>query len=136
MLTTKKVWVNGTFDILHRGHIELFKFARNQGDYLSVGIDTDRRIKEKKGKNRPVNTQLDRKYFLEAIKYIDEVVIFDSATELINLVAHHQPDFMVVGEEYKNKEVIGGTHAKEIKYFRKIGEYSTTKILQNSFSGR
>ena len=68
MRTTRKVWVNGTFDVVHRGHIELFKFAKSQGNYLTVGIDTDRRIRENKGEGRPINTQLDRKYFLEAIK--------------------------------------------------------------------
>ena len=129
MLTTKKVWVNGTFDILHRGHIELFKFARNQGDYLS--IDTDRRIKEKKGKNRPVNTQLDRKYFLEAIKYIDEVVIFDSDLELLNMIAAYHPQCMVIGSDWMGKEVIGGEYARELIYFKRVGDYSTSNILNN-----
>ena len=56
----KVVWVNGCFDVLHRGHIELFKYAKSQGDYLVVGIDTDDRIKRCKGDNRPFNKLEDR----------------------------------------------------------------------------
>jgi bifunctional ADP-heptose synthase (sugar kinase/adenylyltransferase) len=114
----------------------MLQYCKELAETVVVGIDSDTRVAELKGPNRPINDHNTRKEMLLALECVDEVVIFDSATELINLVAHHQPDFMVVGEEYKNKEVIGGTHAKEIKYFRKIGEYSTTKILQNSFSGR
>lgn len=131
MLTTKKVWVNGTFDVLHRGHIELFKFAKSQGNYLTVGIDTDRRIKENKGEDRPVNTQLDRKYFLEAIKYIDEVSIFDSDLELLNMIAGYQPQCMVIGSDWMGKEVIGGEYARELIYFKRVGDYSTSNILNN-----
>ena len=68
MQTIKKVWVNGVFDVLHRGHIELFKFAKSQGGYLTVGIDADDRVTQNKGESRPINNQLDRKYFLESIK--------------------------------------------------------------------
>jgi len=56
----KRVWVNGCFDVLHRGHIELFKYAKSLGDFLIVGIDDDDRIKSFKGKNRPINTLQDR----------------------------------------------------------------------------
>ena len=71
----KKIFVNGCFDILHRGHIELFKYAKSLGDILFVGIDTDERVKKAKGNERPFNNQDDRKYLLESIKYIDEVFI-------------------------------------------------------------
>ena len=56
----KTVWTNGCFDVLHRGHIELFKYAKSLGDYLVVGIDTDERVKASKGSSRPFNTLEDR----------------------------------------------------------------------------
>ena len=129
MEITRKVWVNGTFDIVHRGHIELFQFAKSQGHYLTVGIDTDRRIKQNKGETRPINNQLDRKYFLEAIKYIDEVRIFDSDLELLNMIAVYHPECMVIGSDWMGKEVIGAEYAKELIYFNRVGDYSTSNIL-------
>ena len=129
MQTTKKVWVNGVFDVLHRGHIELFKFAKSQGGYLTVGIDADDRVTENKGESRPINNQLDRKYFLESIKYIDEVRIFASDLELVNMLALYLPDCMVVGSDWMGKQVIGGDYAKELIYFNRVGDYSTSNIL-------
>ena len=77
----KKVWINGCFDVLHRGHIELFRYAKSLGDYLIIGIDTDARVKHLKGSSRPINNQDDRKFFLESIKFIDKVVVFDNEDE-------------------------------------------------------
>ena len=129
MQTIKKVWVNGVFDVLHRGHIELFKFAKSQGGYLTVGIDADDRVTQNKGESRPINNQLDRKYFLESIKYIDEVRIFASDLELVNMLALYLPDCMVVGSDWMGKQVIGGDYAKELIYFNRVGDYSTSNIL-------
>ena len=93
-----KVWVNGTFDVLHIGHIQLLEYASTFG-FLRVGIDTDKRVKELKGIDRPFNNQIDRKKMLESIKYVNEVVLFDSREELINCVKEFQPDFMIVGND-------------------------------------
>lgn len=124
----KKVWVNGTFDVLHVGHIKLLEFASQFG-VLRVGIDTDKRVKELKGDDRPFNNQEDRKKMLESIKYVDEVVIFDSRQELIDSVRDYSPDVMVVGDDYKGETVFGSEHAKELIFFEKIHGYSSTKIL-------
>jgi len=123
-----KVWVNGTFDVLHVGHLRLLEFASRYGD-LRVGIDSDKRVKELKGPDRPFNTTEDRKYFLESLKSVKEVVVFDSRQELINLVKDYQPDYMIVGDDYKDQTVYGSEHAKNLIFFQKIPEYSTTKIL-------
>ena len=123
-----KVWVNGTFDVLHVGHLSLLEFASTFG-FLRVGIDTDKRVKELKGYDRPFNNQEDRKKMLESIKFVDEVVLFDSREELINCVKEYQPDYMVVGNDYKGEVVFGSEHAKELIFFDKIPNYSTTKIL-------
>lgn len=123
-----KVWVNGTFDILHIGHIKLLEFASQYG-YLRVGIDTDKRVKELKGEDRPFNTQDDRKKMLESIKFVDEVVLFDSREELIENVKNFSPDIMVIGDDYKEQIVYGSEHAKKLVFFEKIPNYSSTKIL-------
>ena len=126
----KNIWVNGCFDILHRGHLELFKFAKSQGSFLVVGIDSDRRVKINKGDDRPVNNQEDRKFFLECIKYIDKVVVFDNDYELQTCISLHNIDYLIVGSDYKNKKVIGSQYAKEVIFFDRIGNYSTTNILE------
>lgn len=123
-----KVWVNGTFDVLHVGHIKLLEFASQFGS-LRVGIDTDKRVKELKGVDRPFNNQEDRKKMLESIKFVDEVVLFDSREELIISVKEYSPDIMVVGDDYKGEIVYGSEHAKKLVFFEKLPNYSSTKIL-------
>ena len=125
----KIVWTNGCFDILHRGHVELFKYAKSLGDWLVVGIDTDERVRAAKGDSRPFNTIGDRAAMLESIKYIDEIRTFDTDDELDTQVLLSGAEIIVVGSDYKNKEVIGSRHAQEIKFFDRIEGYSTTKIL-------
>ena len=125
-------FVNGCFDVLHVGHLNLFKFCRSQCDYLIVAIDTDERVRATKGSNRPFNSLEDRKAMLMALRYVDAVESFSTDAELTNLVKVHTPDIMVVGSDWEGKKVIGSEHARQLKFFRKIDGYSTTKILQNS----
>lgn len=127
----KLIWVNGTFDVMHVGHIRLLEFAKSLGDYLIVGLDTDDRIKELKGQDRPVNSLASRIEFMRSIKWVDEVVNFDSDGVLSALVKSVRPVAIVVGEEYKNKKVIGSEWADEVIYFNRVGDYSTTKIINN-----
>ena len=131
-MNRKIVWVNGCFDVLHRGHVELFKYAKSLGDILIVGIDDDRRVEKLKGKTRPVNKLEDRLEMLRSIKYIDDVVWFTSDEDLDARVLASGAETMVVGSDYENKEVIGSRHVKEVKFYRKIDGYSTTKILEYS----
>lgn len=126
-----KIWVNGCFDILHRGHFELFNFAKSLGDILIVGIDDDEKISKDKGKGRPYNKLEDRVYALESLKAIDKVMVFDNREHLEWLVSSVSPDIMVVGSDWKGKEIVGGEHVREIIYFNRIGNYSTTDILVN-----
>ena len=127
----KKTFVNGCFDILHRGHIELFKYARSLSDYLVVAIDSDKRIKEHKGVGRPFNCLEDRKFVLESIKFIDKVISFDNDKELEIAVKNTNPEFMIVGSDWKDKTVIGGKFANKIMFFERIDEYSTTETIQS-----
>ena len=100
----RTVFVNGCFDILHRGHIELFKYAKSLGDYLLVAIDSDERIKEHKGPRRPHNNIGDRKAVLSSIKFIDEVTCFASDVELEEIVKKLAPDNMIVGSDWQGKK--------------------------------
>ena len=132
LLTQKKttnVIVNGTFDILHVGHLKLLNYAKSLGDHLTVAIDTDRRIKTKKGQSRPINNEYERKTMLEHLKSVDQVVIFDSDEELIDLVKNS--DIMVKGSDYKGKSVIGETYCKKVIYYDRIEGYSTTQKIQS-----
>ena len=127
----KRVMVNGTFDILHRGHLELLNFARQQGDALLVAIDTDRRVKELKGNERPINNQEDRKFHLVNLKSVDTVCFFDSKEELIEIMKHWKPDVYVKGSDWKGGEGTAHKHAKEVIYYERVGDYSTTNIIQS-----
>ena len=131
-MSHKVVFVNGCFDVLHRGHIELFEFARSHGSHLVVALDTDERVAASKGPNRPFNNLKDRKKMVSSIKTVDWVEQFGSDEELISLVRQWSPAVMVVGSDWQDKKIIGSEFAKEIKFFERIDGYSTTKILQNS----
>jgi D-beta-D-heptose 7-phosphate kinase/D-beta-D-heptose 1-phosphate adenosyltransferase len=125
-----KIFVNGTFDILHIGHLKLLNYAKSLGEYLCVGIDCDERVKEKKGSLRPIHNQDERQFFLENLKSVDKVFIFSTDSELENLVKIVNPDIMIVGSDWKGKNVIGSQYAKNLIFFDRIGEYATTKTIQ------
>ena len=127
----KKVFVNGTFDVLHRGHLKLLNYAKSLGDFLYVAIDTDDRVKEKKGSSRPVNTLNERLFMLENLKSVDCALYFSSDESLEALVKSIKPDIMVVGSDWKGKSVIGSYYSAELKFFDRIDEYSSTQIIQS-----
>lgn len=125
------IFVNGTFDILHVGHLQLLNFAKSYGDYLIVAIDTDNRVKEKKGQKRPIYNQNERSFFLRMLKPVDQVEMFSSDEELEQLIKGFNPDIMVVGSDWKDKPVIGSQYAKRLVFFDRINDYATTKTIQN-----
>jgi rfaE bifunctional protein nucleotidyltransferase chain/domain len=126
----KKVWVNGCFDILHYGHFKLIEYAKSLGDQLVIGIDSDKRVKESKGDDRPFHTEGQRVFNLMQIEGVDIVVVFDSDTQLKEQIKRYNPDYFVIGSEYTNKPIIGKEFVKEIKYFEKVDGFSTTGILK------
>jgi D-beta-D-heptose 7-phosphate kinase/D-beta-D-heptose 1-phosphate adenosyltransferase len=126
----KNIWTNGCYDILHIGHIRLFEFAKSLGDKLIVGIDSDNRIKKSKGNNRPINNQEFRKEILQAVRFIDEVYIFYTDDELCNLIKQNSIDTIVVGTDYKDKDVVGSQFSKETIFFPRTIDISTSKIYE------
>jgi D-beta-D-heptose 7-phosphate kinase/D-beta-D-heptose 1-phosphate adenosyltransferase len=124
----KKVVVNGTFDVIHPGHLALLNYARSLGDFLIVAIDADARVTELKGPQRPINPQHERKLLLENLRSVDQVVIFNSSEELIDIVK--KCAIMVKGSDYRGKSIIGETNCQVI-YFDRINEYSSTKKIQD-----
>jgi D-beta-D-heptose 7-phosphate kinase/D-beta-D-heptose 1-phosphate adenosyltransferase len=124
------VIVNGTFDILHPGHIAMLNTARSLGDYLIVCIDTDRRVKELKGDTRPINNEDFRRTMLHNIKSVDVVELFDSQEELISLFEMYKPDIMVKGSDWKGKSIVAEQYIKEIYWYDRIEEYSSTAIIE------
>jgi D-beta-D-heptose 7-phosphate kinase/D-beta-D-heptose 1-phosphate adenosyltransferase len=123
-----KVWVNGSFDILHLGHLRLLEYANSFGR-VRVGIDTDERIREKKGSSRPYNILEERVEFLYSLKHVTDVVTFGSNDELIQRIKEYEPDIMVIGDDYNLESIIGKEYIPEIKFFNKIPGKSTSKIL-------
>jgi len=129
-LRPKVIFVNGCFDVLHPGHMKLFQYAKSLGDYLIVAIDSDRKVREMKGESRPIFPQDDRAFMLSSIRYIDEINIFDTKEQLEDLIKSINPDIMIVGSDWKDKEVVGSHYAKEVRFYDRVGEYSTTKTIQ------
>ena len=127
-MENKIVWCNGTFDILHPGHIELFKVGASLGKKLIVATDTDEKIRKDKGASKPVNNLCDRISMLQAIKYIDEVLYFNTREELEGLIKLYMPDILLLGDDWKGGDVVGMEFAKEVKFLPRLN-YSTTNIV-------
>jgi rfaE bifunctional protein nucleotidyltransferase chain/domain len=124
------VWTNGTFDILHPGHIELFKVARSLGDKVIVATDTDEKIKKDKGFDRPINDLCYRVAMLEAIKYIDVVLTFNTRQELEDLIQLYQPDILLLGDDWRDGDVVGREYAKEVRFLPRVGGYASSNTIK------
>lgn len=125
----KCIFTNGCFDILHRGHLELLKYCKSIGGKVVVGLNSDNSVKNLKGFKRPINSQKDRKFLLESLIYVDDVIIFDQNTphELIKSI---KPDIIVKGGDYKVEDVIGN-NISEVRIFKYVKGYSTTKKIKD-----
>lgn len=126
----KVIFTNGCFDIIHIGHIRLLEFAKTLGSKLVVGLNSDASIKRLKGLERPINNQADRAVLLSAIKYVDEVIVFEEDTPY-NLITLIKPDIIVKGGDYTSDKVIGNNLA-DVVIFKYIAGYSTTNIIRKT----
>jgi len=143
------IWVNGCFDILHTGHIELLWHAKNYiiedaiyptpllnqrcvflDNKLFVGLDSDERVKRLKGDKRPINDINTRLTIMKNLRMVDKVFIFDNDVELRNLIKYCEIDIMIVGDQYRNKEVIGNENSKYGVVFYPVDMRSTTSVVE------
>lgn len=129
----KKIFVNGTFDILHMGHLAMLNYAKSLGDHLVVAIDSDERVKRLKGEDRPINNVYERRVMLENLKAVDQVEIFDTDEDLINIIK--TCDIMVKGGDYSSLPVIGKEYITLV-LFERLHEYSSTKKIQHIIDRR
>ncbi len=128
----KVVFTNGCFDILHLGHVEYLSRARDLGDILILGLNTDRSVKKIKGKNRPVNNEEARALLLASLACVDAVVLFDEETPY-DLIKTVQPNILVKGSDYKPHEIVGSDivlkGGGKIETIDFLEGYSTTSII-------
>ncbi|MEG1556170.1 MAG: D-glycero-beta-D-manno-heptose 1-phosphate adenylyltransferase [Bacteroidales bacterium] len=129
----KVVFTNGCFDILHAGHVEYLAKARNLGDLLVVGLNTDCSVTKLKGPSRPVNHQLARAKVLSALESVDYVIFFEEETPF-HLIQNILPDILVKGSDYKIEKIVGAelvlSHGGSVKTIDFVEGFSTTHIVE------
>lgn len=126
------IWSNGCYDILHIGHFRLLdrcrRMAEETGCSFFVGIDSDKRVRELKGESRPINCEDIRAEALLSVRGVDRVFVYDTAEELQKLLRTLSPNAIVIGNDYKEKPVVGSEYAKTVEFFPKVEGYSTTRF--------
>mgnify|MGYP003631499267 CR=1 FL=1 len=127
-----KILVNGAFDILHTGHIDLFMYAKSLG-YVICALDSDERIRQNKGIDRPVNSLEVRAKILSRIVDINEIWTFNSDLELIYLM--NRADMRVIGSDWKGKDIVG-EGLIDIDFFGRVNDEATTNTLENYINRR
>ena len=125
----KIIFTNGCFDLIHAGHIKYLETAKDFGDILIVGLNSDHSVSLLKGANRPINSENDRAYILAALEVVDYVVIFKDKTPY-DLIKDVKPHILVKGGDYKNKKVVGSDIVDELKIVDFITDKSTTKTIE------
>ena len=116
------------FDLLHAGHILMLKDAKKQCDYLIVGLQTDPTIDRKKTKDKPIQSLEERKIQLKAVKYVDEIIIYNTEKELNELLIKIKPDIRILGSDYKNKSFTGDGLELKIYYHKRNHNFSSSEI--------
>ena len=135
----KIVFTNGCFDLLHLGHVDYLAKAKDLGDRLIIGVNTDSSVKRLKGKNRPLQDENSRLHILAALHRVDEVVMCYEATPY-ELIKKIQPDILVKGADYKIENIVGydivTSRGGSVKTIEFIEGYSTTKIEQRILNSK
>lgn len=126
----KKGFTAGAFDLCHAGHFLMFEEAKSQCDYLIVGLHSDPSIDRPDTKNRPIMTVEERMIILKGIKYIDEVVVYDTEADLLNILTENALgiDVRILGVEYKDKPFTGYQLPMEVYFNTRGHNYSTTEL--------
>lgn len=128
------VFTNGCFDILHKGHFQYLKQSKDLGDFLIVGLNSDKSVKFLKGPGRPVNGEKIRAENLLKLDYVNAVIIFNESTP-IKLIENLLPDIVTKGGDYEIDEIVGSKvihrNGGEVKILPYLEGYSTTKIISD-----
>jgi D-beta-D-heptose 7-phosphate kinase/D-beta-D-heptose 1-phosphate adenosyltransferase len=124
----KIVFTNGCFDILHIGHVKYLEKAKELGDVLILGLNTDNSVRRNKGEDRPVNKEDDRAAVLSGLASVDYIILFDDDTPF-SLIEKIRPDYLVKGGDYRVEDVVGKEFADEVVLIDFVEGYSTSKII-------
>lgn len=123
-----------TFDLLHAGHVTMLKEAKNKCDYLICGLQTDPTIDRPNSKNKPIQTLVERWIQLEAVKYVDEIVVYQTEKDLEDLFLTLNMNVRIVGEEYRNTNFTGKDICEqrgiELYYNKREHSFSTTELRE------
>lgn len=129
-----------TFDLLHAGHVTMLKEAKNKCDYLICGLQTDPTIDRPNSKNKPVQTLVERWIQLEAVKYVDEIVVYQTEKDLEDLFLTLNMDVRIVGEEYRNTNFTGKDICEqrgiELYYNKREHSFSTTELRERIYGAQ
>jgi rfaE bifunctional protein nucleotidyltransferase chain/domain len=129
----KIVFTNGCFDILHLGHVDYLSKAKDLGDCLIVGINSDSSIRRLKGKTRPIQDEESRKKIMASLSFVDFVVMFNEDTPY-NLIKKVQPDVLVKGADYKKEDIVGYDIVKQkggkVETINYLEGFSTSNIIK------
>ena len=124
----KKGFTCSCFDLLHAGHIKMLQDARNQCDYLIVGLQTDPTVDRPDTKNKPIQTLEERQIMLSAIRFVDEIVIYTTEGQLYEYLRDNPPDVRILGTDYKGKDFTGKDLDIDIYYHKRDHDWSTTNL--------
>ncbi len=119
-----------TFDLFHAGHIMMLKEAKSQCDYLIVGLQTDPTIDRPETKNKPIQSIFERFVQLQACKFVDEVVVYATEKDLIDILLSYPIDVRILGEEYAGKEFTGWDIPMEFYFNQRRHSFSTSELRQ------
>jgi glycerol-3-phosphate cytidylyltransferase len=123
-----------TFDLFHAGHIIMLKEAKAQCDYLIVGLQTDPTIDRPDTKNKPVQSIFERYEQLKACRYVDEILVYATEKDLIDILLSYPIDVRILGDEYANREFTGRAQcvSRGIKFYfnKREHTFSTTELRQ------
>ena len=129
-----------TFDLLHAGHITMLKEAKSQCEYLICGLQTDPTIDRPNSKNKPIQTLVERWIQLEAVKYVDEIVVYQTEKDLEDLLLTLNMDVRIVGEEYRNTNFTGKDICEqrgiELYYNKREHSFSTTELRERIYAAK
>ena len=124
----KKGFACSCFDLLHAGHVKMLQDARNQCDYLIIGLQTDPTIDRPDTKNKPIQTLEERQIMVSGIRFVDEIMIYDTEDDLYSYLKNNKPDVRILGSDYKDKDFTGKDLDIDIYYHERDHDWSTTNL--------